>query len=510
VVALVYLPALDAGFVNWDDGTYVTSDPLGKAAVSAFATIHPSGNWHPLATLSHALDYAVWGPWPAGHHLTSIVLHGLNAGLVVLLVAALARARQPVRRSAGLAAVVTGLAWGLHPLRVESVVWISERKDLLCALCYLLGLLAYLRGQGPTRRRWYLAAAACLALALLAKPMAVSFPLVLLVLDAYPLRRLHRPRLGRVLGEKLPFVVLAAAAALVTLHAQRAGGAMRALEGVPLLTRTLVAVRSGVLYLGETLFPSGLYALYSYPREVSLGTWQFALPLLVLLLLVAAAVHLVRRLRVFPAALASYLALLLPILGIVQVGPQAMADRYTYLPGIPVALLIGCAFAAVWAETLLPGRRLLAALLGAMLVGLAGLSIRQTTVWRDSETLWSWVLEHEPGNAEAYNGRADYYYRHGRLLDALTDYTAALASASAVGPRHASKRRAAFYNDRAVTLVELGRLAQAIADESEALRLRPDQPEYYRNRARMYRLLDRMDDAEADGQRARRWSSPRR
>jgi tetratricopeptide (TPR) repeat protein len=454
---------------------------------------------------SSRLHYAVWGPWPAGHHLTSVALHGFDAGLVVLLFCALSGARsngRPARRSTLVAAVATGLCWGLHPLRVESVAWISERKDPLCALFYLLGLLAYLRHASSSQRRWYVAAIACLALALLSKPMAVSFPLVLLVLDAYLLERLRRPTLRRALVEKIPFVLLAAASALVTLHAQRSGGAMKALDGVPLSTRAMVAIQSTVGYLGKTLFPADLHALYSYPQDVSLGSWQVALPLLALLLLVAAGLSLLRLRSVFPAALSSYLAMLLPVIGIVQVGPQAMADRYTYLPGIVLALLVGTAFDALWARTPRPSRRFLAASMIAFLVGLAVLSIRQIPVWHDSESLWGHVLAYEPGNTEAHNSRADDYYQRGRFHDALADYTAALASIPAVGPTHALKRRAAFFNDRAVTLVRLGRLAEAVADESEAIRLQPARPDYHLNRARMHRLMGRPDDAKADLQRA--------
>jgi tetratricopeptide (TPR) repeat protein len=289
----------------------------------------------------------------------------------------------------------------------------------------------------------------------------------------------------------------------VTLHAQRAAGAMRALAEVGPLARTGVALQSTVGYLGKTLFPSALHALYAYPRDVSLGSWPTALSLLVLVLLTLAATQLVHRQRLVPAALASYGVMLLPVLGIVQVGPQAMADRYTYLPGIALALLLAGAL-TVLRERLSPAlRSWLAFPVAASLVALAALTAHQIAVWRNSETLWSQVLAHEPGNAEAHNSRADYYYRHGRLQDALADYTAALASIPAVGPTHARKRRAAFFNDRAVTLVQLGRLNQALADEHEAIRLAPNRPEYYANRARILGLLGRMDAAQADLEIAR-------
>jgi tetratricopeptide (TPR) repeat protein len=504
VVGLGHLPALDAGFVNWDDPIYVERAPLGRALAAAFTTLHASGNWHPLATLSHAVDHALWGLYPAGHHLTSIVLHGLVAALVVVLVGRLLRLRETrAQPGALLVATLTGLLWGLHPLRVEAVAWISERKELVCALFYLLGVLAYLRYAVAPRWGWYAGALACGGLALLAKPMATSLPLVLLVLDAYPLRRLRRPGLGRALAEKLPFAALAAASALLTLHAQHAAGAMGALAQVPPLYRAAVAQAAVVAYLGKTLLPSGLHALYAYPRPGELAPWQIALPLLVLVLLVLAAARSVRRWGGFSAALASYVVLLLPVIGIVQVGPQAMADRYTYLPGIPLALLLAAAFAALREHLAPPAQRWSALPLLAFLLGLAALTFHQIAVWRNSETLWSQALAHQPANTEAHNSRADYYYRHGRFHDALADYTAALASLPAWGPVHAQKRRAAIFNDRAVTWVQLGKLTRAIADESEAIRLAPHRPDYHANRARMLGRLGLSAEAQADEERAR-------
>jgi len=287
LVFLVYCPVLRNGFVGWDDGIYVYQNPRLRDLtlpnlLGMFTSIHASGNWHPLTELSHAADCALWGMNPKGHHLTSILLHGLNAGLVVALTFALARARSAERHARTMvAAVATGLLWGLHPLRVESAAWVSERKDVLCASFYLAGLLYYLRyaqeiGGAPARKkRFYLGALACFLLALLSKPMAVSLPFVLLILDAYPLARLGRVRLGRLLVEKLPFLALAAASAVITLKAQRAGGAFRAMLGVPLGTKVLVATRATVSYLGKTLWPSKLLPLYSYPQNVSWASWRF-------------------------------------------------------------------------------------------------------------------------------------------------------------------------------------------------------------------------------------------
>ena len=354
LVVIVYCPVLRNGFVGWDDDIYVYQNPRLRsltlpALLGTFTSVHASGNWHPLTELSHAADCALWGMNARGHHLTSLLLHGLNAGLVVALALALARARSAERHARTIvAAIAAGLLWGLHPLRVESAAWVSERKDLLCASFYLVALLYYLRyarkigEEAAHKKRFYLGALACFLLALLSKPMAVSLPLVMLILDAYPMERFGRGWPWRLLAEKLPFLALAAASAVITLKAQRAGGAFRALHGLPLGTKLLVATRATVSYLGKTFWPSDLLPLYSYPQDVSWASWRFGVPLLVLALLVAACVWLARRNGAWLATFLCYLIALLPAIGIVQVGPQAMADRYTYLPAIALTISASC------------------------------------------------------------------------------------------------------------------------------------------------------------------------
>jgi len=523
LVFLVYCPVLGNGFVAWDDDIYVYQNPrlrhlTSTSLLGTFSSFHASGNWHPLTELSHAADCALWGMNAKGHHLTSILLHGLNAGLVVALACALARARArlPERSARAIVAgIAAGLIWGLHPLRVESAAWVSERKDVLCASFYLAGLLCYLRyaramksdeTAHSSQKRFYLGALVCCLLALLSKPMAVSLPFVLLMLDAYPLKRLGRVRLGRMLAEKLPFFAMAVASAAVTLKAQRTGGAFRALEGVSLATRILVAARATVSYLGKTLWPSELLPLYSYPQNVSWASWRFAMPLVALALLATVCVWMARRNASLLVTFLCYLLALLPVVGLVQVGPQAMADRYTYLPAVALSLLVGAAFGAWWEKAAtMPSRWQAVPLVLAMSLVpgiLASLSIQQMAVWRDSETLWTQVIRHEPWNTEAYNNRASYYFEQGDYPRALADYDAALSFAPQVSPAHAAKRRSAYFNDRAITYVRLGKMPEAVADASEAIRLRPNQADYYQNRSNMYQRLGMAAAAAADGQRA--------
>ena len=523
LVVLLYLPALGNGFVGWDDDIYVTSNPqITSLAPSslwrAFAHIHAaSGNWHPLTMVSHAVDYAIWGLRPLGHHLTNILLHGFNAALVVLVAVRLLQARAAgralSRRGMLAAGVVAGLLFGLHPLHVESVAWVSERKDLLSALFYLLGVLSYMRyaghaaaAIGPWTDRRYLATLLCFVLSLLSKPMALSFPVVLLIIDWYPLSRLESAGVRRLLLEKLPFFVLDVGLATVAVLAQRASGAFRPLAEVTLQTRVLVAAKAAAIYLAKTVLPTGLLPFYSYPAHVSLLSWEFGVPVVVMVAAVLGCLATVKKTPAFAAVLASYAVVLLPVLGIVQIGPQAMADRYTYLPSVALVALVGAGFGILWDRQIVASawwRKGALVTASLLLLGLLSWqSVRQIGVWKNSETLWSRVLQHEPWNTEAYNNRASYYYDRGEYEKALADYDSALRVQPSLGRAHASKRRSAYFNDRAITYVRLGRYAEALADESEAIGLRPREASYYFNRGNIYFLAGRFPEARDDCDRA--------
>jgi len=303
ITLALYLPALRNDFVIWDDPDYVLNNfniqSLNGAFFKwAFSSFY-SNNWHPLTWISHALDCAVWGLNPMGHHLTNIVLHALNTFLVVLLCiklldigkersAALGGASTTLdERGMRIAAGVTGLLFGLHPVHVESVAWVSERKDLLCGLFFLLSISAYAnhvralgnepieQNKAATRffKKTYLASLAFFALSLLSKPMAVSLPVVLLILDWYPFQRIRSLKSFRsACVEKLPFLACSLISSILTIMAQRTGEAMMMMAFVPLWARMLVAAKAFVAYLGKMVVPVGLIPYYPYPRphEVTL------------------------------------------------------------------------------------------------------------------------------------------------------------------------------------------------------------------------------------------------
>ena len=463
VALLVYLPAVRNAFVNWDDDLYIYKNPFVQKLDAtfwreAFLGFH-AANWHPVTWISHGLDYAFWGLNPVGHHLTNFLLHAVNSGLVVLLVMRLGRftnwsigarggnAPAPGGRSLLVTAVVTGLLFGLHPLHVESVAWISERKDLLCGLFFLLALYAYAAyaasmagefapGSRPLRNRRFLGSLAFFAIASMSKPMAISLPAVLLVLDWCPFGRVRSWKaIGAATAEKLPFFLLAVPSAALTILAQRSRQALVPLEEIAFSERAIVAIQSLGIYLWKMLVPIQLSPYYPYPDQIEFLSVQTLLPATVAVGVTITAVVAVRHgKRLWLAAWAWYVLTLAPVLGIVQVGRQAMADRYTYLPCLGPFLVGSVALAWGW-ERIIRLRKgcLLAkgastAALAAMLLALSVSTLRQTTIWDGGVRLWSAAIERTTvPQASYYYNRAIAYHEGGRVYDAIADYDRAIA-----------------------------------------------------------------------------------
>ncbi|HVH18499.1 MAG TPA: tetratricopeptide repeat protein [Myxococcota bacterium] len=397
----VFAPVRHHGFLDYDDAPYVTARPEVRAGLSAhgaawaFENVE-AGNWHPLTWLSHMLDVEVFGLDAGAHHLVNVGLHGLSAALLFSLLVA---ATGSPGRAAFAAAV-----FALHPLRVESVAWIAERKDVLSGLFFFAALGAYgWHVCAPSRAR----GAALLALAglgLLSKAMLMTLPAVLLLVDVWPLGRLRsRAELPARLREKLPVALLCAGLAAVALYAQARGGSLTGLEVLPVGARLANAVVAPVLYLRDLLWPSGLAVLYPHPR--SLPLWQ---PLGAAALLVAITWACMRSVRTRPVFLVGwlwFLVMLLPVIGLVQVGAQARADRYTYLP------LVGPVVAATWGiADACGGRRRLARCLpaaaAAVLLALALATRAALVPWRDDEALFARAAAVTRDNAIAYTNWA--------------------------------------------------------------------------------------------------------
>jgi hypothetical protein len=456
---LVFLPALQNEFVNWDDPDYV----IENSHIRSFNLIFLKwaffdfykGNWHPLTWISHAMDYAVWGLTPLGHHLTNNMLHTVNTFFVVFLIIRLLEIRKklmttdntstfPDERGMLITAGVTGLLFGIHPLHVESVAWISERKDLLCALFILLSILMYTRYLTPPAspppltlrggRGSYLLSLSFFILALLSKPMAVTFPLVILILDWYPFRRITTFATFRIVFiEKLPFIALSLFSSVITILAQKAGGAVVELESIPLSTRMLVALHSLMSYLWKMIIPAHLVPYYRYPHNVSLFTAEY-LTIIILtggitaICIIAA----MKRRKFILSVWAYYIFTLLPVLGLVQVGRQAMADRYTYLPSLGPFLIIGIAVVGISAKLNIVQKwkrfvRMLSGIAAvSVLIVLIYLTSEQIVIWKEGISLWSYVTEKDPDSAYSHLNLGVAYGNKGLNDKAIDNYNKAL------------------------------------------------------------------------------------
>jgi Tfp pilus assembly protein PilF len=433
---ILYLPALHNDFVNYDDPAYVTHNVRTLSGLSwnnicwAFtATIE--ANWHPLTWISHMADVQLFGLNPLGHHLVSVLLHAVN---VLLLFFVFRRATGFVRHSAVVAAL-----FAVHPLNVECVAWAAERKSLLSMLFLLLALAAY--GSYASRRSVgrYTAVVLLFALALAAKPMVVTLPLLLLLWDYWPLRRVESKSpnssaiILRRIAEKIPLLALSAASSWITLYAQRSGGAVGSTRSLPLWLRAENAIWSYVVYLAKGVWPSGLAVFYPHP-ENSLAIWKVVAAGILLLAITVLAWRFRARHPYLLVGWLWYVVAMIPMIGIVQVGRQAMADRYAYLP------FVGLFIIAVWGGAELFARLNLssfvqAAIVTAVLLGYSSVTFLQINYWRNSYTLFSHALqvtsrngiaEDNLGTALMEMGRPDLAERH---FEAAAEYVPQLSTA---------------------------------------------------------------------------------
>src|SRR5438876_3980700 len=407
VTVAAFLPTLQNQFVNWDDDENFLDNPhyrgLGWTQLRWMWTTFHLGHYIPLTWMTFGLDYRLWGMNPFGYHLTSLLLHAANAVVFFFVVRRILALALPGPSERGHALAVSAgfaaLVFAIHPLRVESVAWATERRDVLSGLFYLSAILVYLRAcERGERGRWYWGAVALFGCALLSKSMVVNLPVVLLILDVYPLRRLGgsigwwSAPARRVYGEKIPFVLLAAAASAIAVMAQSSVHAAVSLAQLSALDRLAVAAYGLSFYLWKTIVPLNLSPLYELRPPVNPGATPFILSYGVILAISAIVLALRRRVPGLLAAWVVYVVVLLPVLGIFQSGPQIAADRYTYLAGLGWALLAG-------AGLLSASRRyplLTTGLAVFLLLGLGTLTWNQVHVWHDSEKLWVHALAVEP------------------------------------------------------------------------------------------------------------------
>ena len=483
-----FLPVLNNTLLHWDDSGYILEN--SHIRTLSFATMRWAfgeyylNYWAPLTWLSLALDYAVWGVNPVGYHLTNTILHAFSTGVSFLVGLELVKALRPkflqndtVAPAFGiplpiLCSVLAALLFGIHPLRVESVAWATERKDVLGLFFGLPALLCYLRhtqaidsSQLSSHRiayRNYMLSLVFFTLSLASKSLMITLPLLLMVLDWYPLKRLKSAGVTAVLIEKAPFLLLSCGAAILTMSAQA-----KAIEPVDSHTKILNAFKSVVEYMKLTVWPIDLSPFYVHPGSIPGMPVAYLLPVVVVTTITICCALAIRKQPVFMAVWLVYLISLLPFLGFTQVGAQSMAGRFTYLAGLPLAMLLATGVTRLFSKFY--GSRGAAVSLGAgvvlMLLFNGYLTVREISFWKDDVTLWTRVIELQPNTGRAYSQRSQVYRAKRNYPKALADISKALAIAESKGYRAMYE----IYLERAGILAEMGEFDRAIADYTKAL-----------------------------------------
>jgi protein O-mannosyl-transferase len=477
VTLLAFLPTLQGDFVTWDDDRNFLDNPsyrgLGWTQLKWMWTTFHMGHYVPLTWMTLGSDYVLWGMHPAGYHFTNLVLH--TANVVVLFYVArrllrLAGAASTDPMAIDVSAAIAALFFGIHPLRVESVAWVTERRDVLSGLFYSLSVLLYLRfvDRPDRRRRFYWLAVAVFACALLSKGTSVTLPAILLILNVYPLKRLGgeigwRSAPARaVYIELLPFALLAAGASLLSIVALRPPDQLHA------AAKVAVSAYSLAFYVWKTLVPVGLAPLYEMPKEIDPLAARYTAAYVVMVGLTALAWSVRRRWPGVTTAWIAFVVMLLPMLGVVQNGPQIAADRYTYHAAPAVALLVGGGF-SVLARRIGSVARIAA---GGSLALLGALTWSQTHVWHDSDRVWSRVLQLDENSSIAHIALATLRVKQNRLDEATSHYRRGLEIDTAY---------AEGYNNFGVALARQGKFAEAIQQYQRALALKPSHDEAHNN-----------------------------
>ena len=487
--ALAYWPVGGHAFLHYDDPLHVTGNEVVQRGLTpggvvwAFTT-HTGGNWHPLTWLSYMADVSLVGLHPGAHHAINVAFH---AAAALALLAALARMTGAAWPSA-----LVALLFALHPLHVESVAWVSERKDTLSGLFFMLGLYAYARYAERRTRARFAAVALAFACALASKATVVTFPLVLLLLDVWPLGRASRERVASLVAEKLPLFALSLLVGLLAILAQQHAGAVSSTAALPLGVRFAQAMIASVAYVAKAFWPRQLAFFYPYPDTIPL--WQAGGAALVLLGTTALALGLVRTRPYLAVGWLWYLVTLAPVSGVVQVGLQAMADRYTYIPlvGLSIAGVFG---ARAWLSAGPRAARLQAPLAAAVVLGCIALTRAQVGTWRDDVALYEHALAVTRENYLAHNNLALQLVHRGRIAEAEQHLKEALR----IQPRYPDAR-----SNLAGVLVQQGRVREAVDELRTAVANTPRYAPAHRNLAALLAQSGRDDEAAAHLREAER------
>jgi Flp pilus assembly protein TadD len=482
LVFIVFGQTVRHGFVDLDDNYYVYENPIVSRGLSLDGlrwalTFGGIGHWHPLTWVTHMLDCQFYGLWAGGHHLTNVLLH---AAAVVLLFLVLLQMTGALWRCAFVAAV-----WAVHPLRVESVAWIAERKDVLSAVFFMLTLGAYIRYVRKPSASRYILVMISFALGLMSKNMLITLPFLLLLLDYWPLRRLDQPsRFYRRLKEKIPLIALSAISCAITFLVPEK---LVPIDHLPLWLRMENTLVSYGIYLWQTIWPAGLAPFYPNPTH-AFPIWEVAGSLALLCLISAAAIGVRKRHPWLLIGWLWFVGMLVPVIGLVQISTYSHADRYTYLPQIGLCLA-GTWMAADWAGERRERRFTLGSVALVILCALLIAGWHQTAYWRDNETLWTHTLECTRDNWTAHTDLGMAFYQQGRTDDALAQFREAVR----INPADEEAQ-----NDLGLALSRQGRIDEGIAQYREALRINPAYPEAHNNLGNALFQQGRIDEAIAE------------
>ena len=501
---LVYFPSLNNNFVNWDDPTYVQNNfhirSLGFASIQWMFTKFLDGNWFPLTLISLALDYHLDGLNPKVYHADNLFLHCLNTVLVFSLSLKFLRLSG---KNSGLkgearqegwwlgAAFLTALLFGLHPLHVEAVAWATERNELLFALFYFSSLVMYLDYlSGPDRKTVkYWACFFLFILALLSKPMAVTLPLVLLLLDGWPLGRFPLER-TRIFWEKTPFLIAALLAGWLTVMARAQAKSIMIFQELPVSARVMNAFHSLVFYFEKMILPLNLAAFYPITEKTKAISVENLFWVVLVILSLGVCLYGRRKRPYLLAGILYYLITLTPVLGILQVGFHAAADRYTYLPSLGPFLL----FSSVAAAFLSNRRWLFFSLTAGLAVGLSFGTIHQSAIWKNSITLWENVVRVTPGSSVlSYTKLGNAYQDAGRFDEAINAYDQAIAM---------DPLQSIPYDWKGIALYSKGSAEEAVKYFSAAIELDPKDAFPHANLCCAYQKLGKYGDALAEAQKS--------
>jgi tetratricopeptide (TPR) repeat protein len=479
---VVYWQITNHEFINYDDGIYVTENPhvqLGltfKSIKWAFTTGH-AANWHPLTWLSHMLDIELYGLNPMGHHWTSLQIHLINS---ILLFFVLKMMTGAIWKSAFVAAL-----FALHPLHVESVAWISERKDVLSTFFLILSMWAYVRYVRKQDKKCYFLLILFFILGLMAKPMLVTLPFVLLLLDFWPLSRFQSKTktISGLICEKFPLFALSAASCIITFFVQKNSGAVVSAEIFPLILRIANAFISYVNYLEKTLWPQNLTLLYPYPNILPLGR---AILSGLLLLCISAVIFMARkRCSYLVTGWLWYIGTLVPVIGLVQVGAQSMADRYTYIPIVGIFIILTWGIADISARWRY--RKILLLLFSVTaLVSISICTWFQTHYWQNSKTIFTHTVNVTNNNSIAHYGLGMAYDQQGKLNKAVLHYNKALK----INPNYAQA-----HHNLGTVLIRQDNMKAAIYHFNRALQLNPNYSKAHYNLAKVYMKLNKIESA---------------